>query len=886
MNVQAKNTEHTVFVRFAPPSSLLRRHHIENHFSQVGPIKKASLIIPKAPATTGDQEEEDGSSPSPPKAASYGFIKYTCASDAVTAAKQLNRSTLTLPPDEQSHYGEASSFKVTVELASVQMNKQQKHQQQQGGGGKGESTKDDDEEGDSSSTAKKTMEEAILQNKKKHNRIILRNLSFYAKESHIREAMEPFGTVLEVHVPTVQGRSRGFAFCTFATPAQAQKALTAAKPTSSSQEGGITIKQRKVQADFSVSKVQHQQQRETEQKLKRKQEYQSNVVSEQQGGATSHVKPEKEEEESDSDSENDNDSDDDDDDDDDSSNSGSDSEAKSEDDSDDMDEDSDEDEEADDAHSKEKVLQEQRQLFIRNLPFDASRHDVFQAFRKYGTVQAVYIVVDPKTKLPRGTCFVTYEKHAGAARAMIAAGAGSSDPKKKDTAAVSGSITGIDIKGRNLLVDYAVDKETATTLKRDQSVDGGQHIQHGKDKRNIYLKGEGRVDVDEEWEALGENDQNKRQRAWADKISKLKSPLFFINPYRLSIRNIAKGVEEGPLKKLLFDATQRGLEKGLVSVQDFVTHMKASGENTPREIMELTKALKTKSVPDKENPLSVASLDEKNTKHTIPSVYLDRNFEAAPAKGTKQPNGKKALAPSRGFAFAEFTHHVQALACLRELNNNPAYSEEFATAGRSAANAARVAKNGPKKKKQKMEDGETRDVKIPRLIVEFTVENKAKAKQQAERRAHLKAHQQKQKLETREKRELASTQKPKDGNEKSKSKQLGRGAKQREKKRLRHEEDQNGPSAQEKAEAKERKLKSQQLEKEKEIAKKKPKSVKPPKKQNKRQREDTEAEEHFSKLVNKYKEAFVGNADKKTVEQAVAIEPKKEAVADGKRWYE
>lgn len=51
---------------------------------------------------------------------------------------------------------------------------------------------------------------------------------------------------------------------------------------------------------------------------------------------------------------------------------------------------------------------------------------------------------------------------------------------------------------------------------------------------------------------------------------------------------------------------------------------------------------------------------------------------------------------SRGFAFVEFTHHAYALACLRELNNNPEY-EKIATEG----------------------SGHGRS----RLIVEFTVEN-------------------------------------------------------------------------------------------------------------------------------------------------------------------
>jgi len=303
----------------------------------------------------------------------------------------------------------------------------------------------------------------------------------------------------------------------------------------------------------------------------------------------------------------------------------------------------------------------------------------------------------------------------------------------------------------------------------------------------------------------------------------------------------------------------------------------------------MSKALKAKTIPDLENPLSPASLDEKNTKHTIPSVYLDRNFEATPPKGTKDANGKKVLPPSRGFAFAEFTHHVQALACLRELNNNPAYSEDYATGGRAAANALRVAKTGLKKKKKKAvvegDEGNAGDrVKIPRLIVEFTVENKAKAKQQAERRAHQQAHRQKQKFETKEKRELAASL-SKAAEERKKAKKLGRGAKQRENKRLRREQGQADLTEEvtlsEKADAQKRKL--AESEAETESTKQKSKTLKPPKKKNKRQQEDTEADEQFSKLFDKYKAAF-GVSGKK--EKGDVSEPRKEAVAGGKRWFE
>lgn len=64
-----------------------------------------------------------------------------------------------------------------------------------------------------------------------------------------------------------------------------------------------------------------------------------------------------------------------------------------------------------------------------------------------------------------------------------------------------------------------------------------------------------------------------------------------------------------------------------------------------------------------------------------------------------------SLHPSRGYGFVEFAHHGHALAALRQMNNNPAYSW--------AAKSEGAAK------------GET-----SRLIVEFSVENHAKLKLQ------------------------------------------------------------------------------------------------------------------------------------------------------------
>ena len=61
------------------------------------------------------------------------------------------------------------------------------------------------------------------------------------------------------------------------------------------------------------------------------------------------------------------------------------------------------------------------------------------------------------------------------------------------------------------------------------------------------------------------------------------------------------------------------------------------------------------------------------------------------------------LHPSKGYGFVEFVHHGQALAALRQMNNNPAFSGQARSEGASKGESSR-------------------------LIVEFSVENHATLK--------------------------------------------------------------------------------------------------------------------------------------------------------------
>lgn len=524
---------------------------------------------------------------------------------------------------------------------------------------------------------------------------------------------------------------------------------------------------------------------------------------------------------------------------------------------------------------------------------------------------------------------------------------------------------GLYIHGRRILVDLAVDRKTAESLKVERD-DEGKTLERriGKDRRNMYLKGEGRVEgtdnndadanapkvaVDDKdaWENLPEGDQLKRGRAHKEKHTKLRSPLFFINPFRLSIRNLNKGVDEATLKALVVRGILKGLERGLVTREDVRSHWRAGGDMTTRDIVKKIAEIENEEDGGEEDKVIPTFDDKRGVKKYVPSVYIDRDFAGASATtaNTKddstgllpppeevQPSKSKILPPSRGFGFVEFTEHAHALACLRELNNNVNYSSEFVAGGRKAIEMKRRIKNngGKQRKKQqhmstlgddgtKVEDfmGSDGRFKIPRLIVEFTVENKAKAKKQAERKALQFANVMKQKKSARQ--SLLEEELKEDDNDddakkkvKRKMKKKSRGALQRERKRNKKEEGgeasltdndtagDNGASLSDpkkqivpttaprrQREGVEGEQQQQSHQRKKSDIDPLPevtpqKAIKPPKKKKKRTSKSEEKDESaFEDMVRSYKKSFGGGANGGVDDIVTNITTAKESLVGG-----
>ena len=832
-----KNTANTVFFRYSPADISITRKLFESFFSDIGPVKKCSLIRQQRSQVETNQRAAKG----------YGFCKFTLDEDAVSAAKELNETEM------DWEYGQ--KIKVWVELADAASAAKKEE----------EKKKQNVPEGLPMEAATETSAELLaLQAKKRTARVILRNLSFYATEHNIRQIMEEkFGEVLDINLPLVPSKGneggkkkkpqhRGFAFVTFSKPSSAQKAVDAC-----ASDEQILIKKRPVAIDFSVSKFQHKRM--------------------------------KEEEDANEDNDDASDS---------GSDSGSDSDGSSGSDSDDnsdssSDEDSDgdsvstaeSDEEMEDAQEK-NIPQDSHKnsLFLRNLPFDTTRHDLFTLFAQYGHIAGIFLVKDRDTGIGKGTAFVRFSKEGGCMRALQAANSGDSFESGKKMLGENSSGGGLYLKGRRIFVDLAVDKGTADTLKVERDEDGKPIDKKiGKDKRNLYLKGEGRVESNEgsesndpdAWENLPESDQQKRGRAHQEKSTKLRSPLFFINPFRLSVKNLAKHIDEVEFKNLMVRGIKNGLKKELVTKDDMIAHWRASGEMDTRAILQkITEA-------EKEGNL-IPDFDEKHIKHYIPSVFIDRNFDVGMKEGGKG-KGEKLVAPSRGFGFAEFTEHAHAVACLRELNNNTEYSVEFVTGGKRALEMKK--QRSKKKKKNKKIDpnadmsegpsgsdfvGDDGKVRIPRLIVEFTVENKAKARKQAENKAKQLENAQKQKIAAK----AAGT-----AEDKPKKKSKGRGAKQRERKRKMRAEgllDENGNKIEpEQSTNKKQKQTEEAVESKPSTKKKAMKPLKKPKKVDKE-------EKKFEDMVKSYKNTFAGISEKTEIKEPE--NPRKDI--SKKRWYE
>lgn len=495
-------------------------------------------------------------------------------------------------------------------------------------------------------------------------RMIVRNLAFQTTDEDLEKLFVAYGPLFEARVvrmpvdeeaaaadPNALGRSRGFGFVQYRDVNDAKLAVE--------KLNGHKIKGREMIVDFALSKTQY---------LEQQKEQQDAPAADDEDGEEND-----DGEEAGTDDE-----------------AGEDSEIEGSlngDDDEEMEDDDDDDEE-DDEPAAPKVdtdAQRNRTIFIRNLSFQSTEEGLKEFFSTFGAVDYARVVYDKGSGLSKGVAFVRFKDIAVADRVIQRGELAQqnnqpqSKYKKKDkkenlftlSALADGDALMLD--GRMLSITRAVNKDDADRLTETRSTE-----RKNKDKRNLYLAYEGTINVNKVADVelmMPKIDIDKRHRAIREKKEKLKNPMYFVSPVRLSVRNLGTHVDEKQLKDLFREAATNGMKQN-----------KVDNAEVKRELLP-SKA----SVPVK-----------------VKMAKVVRDTEAAKA-------GKEAR--SRGYGFVEFSEHVHALAALRVVNNMPAYTS-------LAAGGNAKAVNGKAKS----------DNEKSRLIVEFALENHGKLKLREKRK--------------------------------------------------------------------------------------------------------------------------------------------------------
>ncbi|CAM9821027.1 unnamed protein product [Ectocarpus sp. 6 AP-2014] len=515
----------------------------------------------------------------------------------------------------------------------------------------------------------------------KQQRLIIRNLNFHAKEEDLAEAFSEFGPLSEVHIPTVkvtsrrrvkgtdeqesvtENRSRGFGFVQFLCPKDAARVVK--------DHGVLKIKGRDAAVDYSITKEKYSalNQGAPSTPAAAGSDDDDNEEQEERGDGMD-VDSEEDDDEEEEEEE------------------GGAAGGSDDDESEGEEDGAEEPKEGgpDAGAGVERAVERKQQrapdvnhgctIFVRNVAFDSSQEEVKERFSEFGDVRLALLVKDRATGMPRGTAFVKYSKRDDADRCLAAA-IGATDPAHARDSGGSCIYLG----SRALHVTRAVDREEAGRL----TVGAQKRVGH-KDKRNLYLADEGLVLEDSgAAEGAAKSDMEKRVLARKDKKSKLKNPIFFVSPTRLSVRNIGRHVTDGKLKSMAAAAARAGVQAGRANPQDVRLYLEAQGE----EFAAITpKRLQIPAV----------------TGNSVVKAKIIRDMDKKPS--TDDPS---ELHPSKGYGFVEFSHHGQALAALRQMNNNPAYSGQAKSDGAAKGESSR-------------------------LIVEFSVENHAKLKLQQGRK--------------------------------------------------------------------------------------------------------------------------------------------------------
>eukprot|EP01090_Pellita_catalonica_P008988 TRINITY_DN20045_c0_g1_i1.p1 TRINITY_DN20045_c0_g1~~TRINITY_DN20045_c0_g1_i1.p1 ORF type:complete len:471 (-),score=142.45 TRINITY_DN20045_c0_g1_i1:42-1454(-) len=289
-----------------------------------------------------------------------------------------------------------------------------------------------------------------------------------------------------------------------------------------------------------------------------------------------------------------------------------------------------EDEKDDDEEEEKEIVQDPNEnmdatIFLRNLSFDTSESELFNAFKAFGKIQYIRIVYNRDNGLSKGCAFIKFQApegmnnvfaHIKQNQAMKEAVA-SKKPTATDGPVLLSTLasSGIMLGGRELIVSKALNQKQMTELSTEK-------VKEDHDKRNLYLLEEGRILRGSAAAAgIKEEGMLRREEDYRQRLKRLENPMFFVSRKRLAVRNLPKAMQIKGLRELFLNA--------VVGEYDLVgddSGDKAAARQKKASLVHIKQA----------------------------KIVTDR-----------------VTNKSKGYGFVEFQDHKHALIALRKINNNP-----------------------------------------------------------------------------------------------------------------------------------------------------------------------------------------------------------------------
>ncbi|KAG7828398.1 hypothetical protein KL920_003535 [Ogataea angusta] len=574
------------------------------------------------------------------KSRGFGFVSFVTDEDALSALKETKKA----------------KFKNKLLRVSIAKRRQRKDKQ--------------DKRGKPVEDAKHKSQEIAL---KKSAKLIVRNLPWSVKDpNELVKVFLKFGKVKEAHIPKKKdGKMSGFGFVTMMKHAAAEKAVK--------ETVGLKLQGREVAVDFAIDKSKWEEFRKEKSE---EGEEESEEESEEE---------EKEEEESD--------------------------EGEDEEQEDDIKEDEDnevegeEDKDADEADSDSEDLnfnrprpnkQENFSVFVRNVPYDATRESLEEHFSKFGPIKYALPVMDKDTQLAKGSAFVAFRREEDYEECLLNA-----PEVNPNSMLIPDDVSPLYVyEGRVLQITATVDRESAARMAERNALARKEllgRVPTEKDKRNLFLLNEGRITSGSRLASLiSKTDLDVREKSYNLRVQQLnKNPSLHLSLTRLAIRNLPRAMNEKALKAL-----------GRKAIVQFAAEVK-EGKRQPLNKEELARSQRHKEFI--EEKLGIKPEDKKRKKQT--GVVKQ-------AKIINEVKGSGVLGRSRGYGFLEFRDHKHALMALRWLNAHEVSREDILV--------------GLTEEQKKVAESEGTIAKR-RLIVEFAIENAKVVKRRHEQIAFSKA---------------------------------------------------------------------------------------------------------------------------------------------------